>query len=55
MIKILNFIVKVLATILVILMCYINVIVCMLFWDGKYMVAFEALEIIWKLRDKKYN
>jgi len=55
MIKILNFIVKVLASILVILMCYLNLIVCILFWDSKYMVGFEVLDIIWKLEDEKYN
>jgi hypothetical protein len=51
MIKLLNFIIKIIASFLVLLIFYINMIIIILFWDGKYDISTELMDMIWKQKD----
>jgi len=53
MIKLLNFTIKVIASFLVLYVFLINLIIVILFWDGKYMVATYILDMIWGLTDEE--
>jgi hypothetical protein len=53
MTKLLNFIIKAIASFLVLLMFYINLIIIILFWDGKYMVAPKILDMLWQSKDEE--
>ena len=48
MIKVINFTIKIILTILAMLMWYINLIIVLIMWDGKFMVVDDLLELIWK-------
>ena len=53
MIKLLNFIIKIIASFLVLLMFYINVIIIILFWDVNMMGKMELMDMIWKSKDEE--
>lgn len=53
MIKLLNFTIKVIASFLVLYIFGINLIIVILFWDGKYMVTTEIIDMIWGFTDEE--
>jgi len=55
MIKLLNFIIKIIASLLVFLMFFINMVIVILFWEGKYEVSKGVMDMIWYPQMKKNN
>lgn len=47
MIIALNYLVKVLASLICTLMFWLNFVIVLLMWDGKYMVVFDIMDKIW--------
>jgi hypothetical protein len=47
MIIALNYLVKVLASLICMLMFWLNFVIVLLMWDGKYMVVFDIMDKIW--------
>ena len=47
MIIALNYLVKVLATLICFFMFCLNTVIVLLMWDGKYMVVFDIVDKIW--------
>jgi hypothetical protein len=52
MIKVINFIVKLVLSLLCTVMWYINLIIVLIMWDGKFMVVHELLDLIWEKPEK---
>lgn len=53
MIKLLNFIIKIIASLLVLLMFSINMVIVILFWEGKYEVSAGLMHMIWISTDEE--
>lgn len=53
MIKLLNFIIKIIASLLVLLMFSINMVIVILFWEGKYEVSAGLMDMIWISTDEE--
>jgi hypothetical protein len=53
MIKIINFTIKIILSILVILMWYVNIIIVLIMWDGKFMVVDKLVHLIWEKPESK--
>jgi hypothetical protein len=47
MIKVINFTIKIILSLLAMFMCWINLIVVLIMWDGKFMVVHHLLDLIW--------
>jgi hypothetical protein len=52
MIKIINFTIKIILSLLTMFMFWINVIIVLIMWDGKFMVTHRLMDLIW---DKPKN
>ena len=52
MIKVINFTIKIILSLLTIFMFWINVIIVLIMWDGKFMVTHRLMDLIW---DKPKN
>ena len=52
MIKLINFTVKLILSVLCTLIWWINIIMVLIMWDGKFMIAHQLLDLIW---DKQEN
>jgi len=47
MIKLINFTIKIILSILAMLMWWINSIIVLIMWDGKFMVVHDLMDMIW--------
>ena len=47
MIVVINFLIKIVTSILCMLMFWLNLIIVIIMWDGKFMVVFKLLDLIW--------
>ena len=47
MIKVINFTIKIILSVLAMLMWWINSIIVVIMWDGKFMVVHDLMDIIW--------
>tara|TARA_R110000782_G_scaffold134004_1_gene226362 strand:+ start:516 stop:692 length:177 start_codon:yes stop_codon:yes gene_type:complete len=54
MIKLINFTIKIILSVLAMLMWYVNIIIVLIMWDGKFMIVDIMLDLIWEkpYRDK---
>lgn len=48
MIKVINFTIKIILSLLTMFIWWINIIIVLIVWDGKFMVAHELINLIWK-------
>ena len=47
MIKVINFTIKIILSVLAMLMWWINSIIVVIMWDGKFMVVDHLMDLIW--------
>jgi len=47
MIKVINFTIKIMLSLLAMFMWWINIIVVLIMWDGKFMVVHRLMNLIW--------
>ena len=47
MIKVINFTIKIILSLLTMFIWWINIIIVLIMWDGKFMVAHTLLDLIW--------
>ena len=47
MIKVINFTIKVLITLISLPIWYLNLLIVVIMWDGKFMVTTELIDLIW--------
>ena len=47
MIKVINFTIKIILSLLAMYMWWINIIVVLIMWDGKFMVVHHLMDLIW--------
>ena len=47
MIKVMNFTIKIILSVLAMLMWWINSIIVVIMWDGKFMVVDHLMDLIW--------
>ena len=47
MIKVINFTIKIILSVLAMLMWWINLLIIVIMWDGKFMVVHDLMDIIW--------
>tara|TARA_R110002153_G_scaffold207063_1_gene359941 strand:+ start:938 stop:1114 length:177 start_codon:yes stop_codon:yes gene_type:complete len=52
MIKLINFTIKIILTLLTVIMWYVNLIIVLIMWDGKFMIADDLVNLIWEKPDK---
>ena len=52
MIKLINLTIKIILSVLAMLMWWINIIVVLIMWDGKFMIVDIMLDLIWEKTDK---
>ena len=53
MIKIINFTIKIILSLLTIVMWWVNMIIVIIMWDGKFMIALDLVELIWDKPESK--
>ena len=47
MIKVINFTIKVLLTLICFPMLWLNLLIVIIMWDGKFMVVHHLMDLIW--------
>jgi len=47
MIKVINFTIKIILSLLAIFMWWINIIIVLIMWDVKFMVVHDLINLIW--------
>ena len=47
MIKVIDFTIKVLVTLICLPIWYLNLLIVVIMWDGKFMVSSELIDLIW--------
>lgn len=47
MIKLINFTIKVLITLISVPIWYLNLLIVLIMWDGKFMVTSELIDLVW--------
>ena len=52
MIKLINFTIKIILTLLTVIMWYVNLIIVLIMWDGKFMIVDIMLDLIWEKPEK---
>jgi hypothetical protein len=52
MIKLINLTIKIILSVLAMLMWWINIIVVLIMWDGKFMIVDIMLDLIWEKPDR---
>lgn len=52
MIKLINFTIKVLVTLISVPMWWLNLLIVIIMWDGNFMVVHQLPELIWEKSDK---
>jgi len=56
MIKVLIFLIKILITVIAIPMWWLNIVIVVIMWEGKFMVVNKLIDLIWdKPKDKLKN
>ena len=47
MIVVINFLIKIIITLVTFVLFFINMIIVLIMWDGKFMVAHKLIDLIW--------